>query len=182
MTGHVPDVGHIGNRRHTPCHRHPASSPSRYRRTRLAGRPHVRLPAWWPRCPSTRPEVAELVVRGLADEWVATLIAEHRRETRTAQVWGAVTCGAPRRYAPGIVAKARHLLPGHQLRVSDPWSAEIAKHRRGPEQTYISRRPLGHGLAVPRSAHASWQAHRDLVASDYWTSWWVPPAQLSLSG
>ncbi len=59
-------------------------------------------------------EVAELVVRGLADEWVATLIAEHRGEARTAQVHGAVTCGAPRRYAPHAPCRSTGLLAnGH---------------------------------------------------------------------
>ena len=86
--------------------------------------PVPKNPASWP---PTRPpagvvatmsidstEVAELVVRGLADEWVATLIAEHQRETRTAQVWGGVTCGAPRRYAPHAPCRSTGLLAnGH---------------------------------------------------------------------
>ena len=58
--------------------------------------------------------VAELLVRALADEWVATLIAEHRRETGTAQVRGAVTCGARRRYAPHEPCRSTGLLAnGH---------------------------------------------------------------------
>ena len=45
---------------------------------------------------------------------VATLIAEHRRETRTAQVRGAVTCGAPRRHAPHAPCRSTgRLANGH---------------------------------------------------------------------
>ena len=59
-------------------------------------------------------EVTELLVRALADDWVATLIAEHRRDPHTAPGCEPVRCGAPRRQAPyapclstGLLANGR---------------------------------------------------------------------------
>ena len=108
MTGQVLDHPHIGNRRYVPCHHPPASSHSHHQKARFAG-----LVATMS-IDST--EVAELVVRALADEWVATLIAEHRGEARTAQVRGAVTCGAPRRYAPHAPCRSTGLLANGHVR------------------------------------------------------------------
>ena len=61
-------------------------------------------------------EVARLVARELADEWVAALIEEHRREAGTAQGRESVRCGAPRRHPPHGPCRSTGLLANGRCR------------------------------------------------------------------
>ena len=55
-------------------------------------------------------ELARLVVRDLADEWVKGLIADHQRRTGTPASGESVRCGAPRRHAPHAPCRSTSLL------------------------------------------------------------------------
>ena len=55
-------------------------------------------------------ELARLVVRDLADEWVKGLIADHQRRTGTPASGESVRCGAPRRHPPHGPCRSTSLL------------------------------------------------------------------------
>ena len=61
-------------------------------------------------------EVAQLVARDLADEWVHGLIADHQRRAGTSSSGEPVRCGAPRRHAPHAPCRSTCRLPNGRCR------------------------------------------------------------------
>ena len=74
-------------------------------------------------------ELARLVARDLADEWVAGLIADHQRQSGTAASGEPVRCGAPRRHAPHAPCRSTHRLASGRCR----W-------HQGPQETRVPLR------------------------------------------
>ena len=54
-------------------------------------------------------EVARLVARDLADEWVKGLIADHQRRSGPPASSAPVPCGAPRRHPPHAPCRSRSI-------------------------------------------------------------------------
>ena len=78
-------------------------------------------------------EVARLVARDLADEWVKGLIADHQRRSGPPSSSAPVPCGAPRRHPPHAPCRSTGRLANGRCR----W-------HQGPERTSTqvqSRRP-----------------------------------------
>ncbi len=69
-------------------------------------------------------EVARLVARDLADEWVKGLIADHHRQSGTPASSAPVPCGAPRRHPPHAPCRSTGLLANGRCR----W-------HQGPQET-----------------------------------------------
>lgn len=61
-------------------------------------------------------EVARLVARDLADEWVNGLIADHQRRSGTPSSREPIPCGAPRRHPPHAACRSTGLLANGRCR------------------------------------------------------------------
>ena len=61
-------------------------------------------------------EVARLVARDLADEWVKGLIADHQRRSGPPSSSAPVPCGAPRRHPPHAPCRSTGLLTNGRCR------------------------------------------------------------------
>ena len=71
-------------------------------------------------------ELARLVARDLADEWVKGLIADHQRQAGTPASGKPVPCGAPRRYPPHAPCQSTRRLANGRCR----W-------HQGPQETKV---------------------------------------------
>ncbi len=71
-------------------------------------------------------ELARLVARDLADEWVKGLIADHQRQAGTPAGGEPVPCGAPRRHPPHAPCQSTRRLANGRCR----W-------HQGPQETRV---------------------------------------------
>ena len=105
-----------GERRRVRCHRdEPESSPSHDPEDQR--QPPRRSPSGVVATLSIdAKEVARLVARDLADEWVKGLIADHPRRSGPPASSAPVPCGAPRRHPPHAPCRSTGLLANGRCR------------------------------------------------------------------